>query len=166
MIPQLCTMAYSFKNKNAGKALSPDEALVKMENFCAYRERCSQEVRQKIKTLGIDGETARQVFETLQSDGYVDDERFARAFTGGKFRVNRWGRVRIRLELQRRGIAAGLIETALGEIDEQEYRAVLQERLAKKRLHYQASADPQGRAKAAAALVRAGFEPELVFNYI
>ncbi|MCB0533271.1 MAG: RecX family transcriptional regulator [Lewinellaceae bacterium] len=159
-------MAYFSKQKGNAKALTPDEALVKMENYCAYRERCWQEVDQKIKTLGITSEIAGEIRRVLQEDGYVDDARFARAFAGGKFRVNRWGRVRIRLELQRRGISPGDIESALEDIDEQEYRLVLQERLMKKRVQYQADTDPQGRAKAAAALIRSGFEPELVFRHL
>lgn len=159
-------MAFFSKQKGNAKALTPDEALVKMENYCAYRERCWQEVDQKIKTLGITAEIAGEIRFVLQEEGYVDDARFARAFAGGKFRVNRWGRVRIRLELQRRGIAPALVESALEEIDEQEYRSVLQERLMKKRTQYQANTDPNGRAKAAAALIRAGFEPELVFMYL
>ncbi|MEZ4941045.1 MAG: regulatory protein RecX [Saprospiraceae bacterium] len=159
-------MAYFSKRKGSAKALTPDEALVKMENYCAYRERCWQEVDQKMKTLGVSAEIAGEIRHALQEQGYVDDARFARAFAGGKFRVNRWGRVRIRLELQRRRITSGLIESALEDIDEQEYRSVLQERLVKKLEQYQAAADSQGRTKAAAALIRSGFEPELVFLYL
>lgn len=156
-------MAYSFKKK-PDKPLTPDEALAKMENFCAYRERCPQEVQLKMKTLGISGEIARQIYQVLESDGYVDELRFARAFAGGKFRLNHWGRVRIRLELQRRGIASKFIELALQEIDEAEYQDLLQKLLAKKQQQYQADSDPLGNRKAAASLIRAGFEPDLVFN--
>ncbi|MFN0015870.1 MAG: regulatory protein RecX, partial [Saprospiraceae bacterium] len=144
--------------------ITPDEALARMENFCAYRERCPQEVRRKMAELEITEETARQVWQVLEADGYVDEERFARAFAGGKFRINQWGRVRIRLELRQRGIAPAVIEQALAEIDEEAYLAVLKSLLEKRQLYY--SGDPNSWAKSAAALVRAGFEPELVFRFL
>mgnify|MGYP002625367609 CR=1 FL=1 len=146
------------------KELTPDQALAKMEHYCGYRERCPQEVRQKMARLGVKGETAEQIYRVLEGEGYINEARFARAFASGKFRVNRWGRIRIRLELQRRAIAPGLIEAALAEIDEQEYFNVLQELLAKKLKQYRAGKDPLANRKAAAALIRAGFEPELVFQ--
>lgn len=135
-----------------------------MENFCAYRERCPQEVRRKMTELGIAGETAEQIWQVLESDGYINEERFAHAFARGKFRVNQWGRVRIRLELLHRAIPPAVVEQALEAIDEGEYLAVLQELLQKRSQRYEG--DPHVRAKSAAALVRAGFEPELVFRYM
>ncbi|MEQ1745794.1 MAG: regulatory protein RecX [Saprospiraceae bacterium] len=143
--------------------ITPDEALAKMESFCAYRERCPQEVRRKMSELGITGEPAKQVWQVLEADGYVDEGRFARAFARGKFRINQWGRVRIRLELQQRGIVPEAIEQALREeIDEEEYVSLLKNLLEKRQKHY--GSDPHARAKSAAALIRAGFESELVFR--
>lgn len=144
--------------------LTPDEALVRLENFCAYRERCPREVRRKMTELNLEGETAEQVWQVLVGDGYVDEERFALAFAGGKFRTNHWGRVRIRLELQQRAIPPHLIQRGLEAIDEAEYLAVLQELLTKKYKQYRS--DPNARAKVATSLIRAGFEPELVFQQL
>ncbi|MBK6929846.1 MAG: RecX family transcriptional regulator [Saprospirales bacterium] len=159
-------MAFNHQSKRPAKALTPDEALARMESYCAYRDRCAREVRQKMKELGIRGDTAEQIYQVLENEGYVNEARFALAFAGGKFRVNRWGRVRIRLELQQRDVAPPLIRQALDSIDEAEYQTVLVELLEKKRQQYQVGTDPNGRSKAAAALIRAGFEPELVFQYL
>lgn len=148
--------------KQPAKPLTTDEALAKMENYCAYRERCPQEVHRKMAELGLEGETAEQIWQVLMGEGFVNEERFARAFAGGKFRVNHWGRVRIRLELRQRAIASELILQALETIDETEYLTVLQDILEKKRRQYRS--DPNARAKIAAALIRSGFEPELVFQ--
>ncbi len=159
-------MAYFSKNKQTPQPLTPDEALAKIEHFCAYRERCPQEVHRKMTQLGVRADVAEQIYAVLESDGFVNETRFAQAFAGGKFRINRWGRVRIRLELQQRDISAGQIEAALHTIDELEYRQVLQELLEKKRQQYQDGNDPNARIKTAAALIRAGYEPELVFKYL
>ncbi len=114
--------------------------------------------------LGLDSALAEQIYAVLESEGFVDEARFAYAFAGGKFRVNRWGRVRIRLELQRRAISTGSIETALASIDEREYRRVLAELVRKKKEQYRTDPEYLQRNKTMAALVRAGFEPELVFE--
>lgn len=153
-------------HKLPDKALTPDEALAKIEHFCAYRERCPQEVQRKIATFGLQPEIAEQIYSLLEGEGYVNETRFAEAYAGGKFRVNRWGRVRIRLELQRRDISPAIIEAALASINTTEYTRVLKDLLKKKRQQYRHEPDFQQRNKAAAALIRAGFEPELVFQHL
>lgn len=157
-------MAFRNKPRNSGKPLTPDEALAKLEHFCAYRERCPKEVRAKLAELGLKGGDAEQIFEVLREDGFFNEERFALAFAGGKFRVNHWGRVRIRLELRTRDIAPDVIQRALDSIDEQEYLKLIKQLLEKKRRQYEG--DEHAREKSAASLIRAGFEQELVFRYL
>ena len=154
----------AFPSKRSGKPLTPDEALAKLEHYCAYRERCPKEVRTKLAELGMRGQEAEQIFEVLHNDGFFNEGRFALAFAGGKFRINHWGRVRIRLELRMRGIAPDVIQQALASIDEEEYLALLKQLLEKKRRQYES--DDHMREKTAAALIRSGFEPELVFQYL
>lgn len=153
-----------FKSKRPDKPITPDDALAKLEHFCAYRERCPKEVRTKLAELGMQGPTAEQIFTVLRDDGFFNEERFALAFAGGKFRMNHWGRVRIRLELRTRGIAPNLIQQALDSIGEAEYVALLKQLIEKKRRQY--DKDDHAREKTAAALIRAGFEQELVFLYL
>jgi regulatory protein len=143
--------------------LSEDEALAKLEHFCAYRERCPQEVKQKMQELRLDAATSAQLYQLLEAEGFFNEKRFAEVFVRSKFRSNHWGRIRIRLELQMRDIDPDIREVALYEqIDEEEYAAYIKTALAKKLAQY--GNDPQARTKAAAALVRAGFEPNLVFS--
>jgi len=144
--------------------LTTDEALAKLEYFCAYRERCPKEVRAKLALLGVPRKDAEQIFEVLQTDGFFNEERFAMAYAGGKFRINHWGRVRIRIELRMRNIAPDLIEKAIDSIDETAYIDLLQQLFDKKRRHYEG--EEHARDKTAAALIRAGFEPEMVFAIV
>ena len=146
--------------------LTPDEILAKLEYFCAYQERCPQEVRRKLTELGAHGEVAEQIYSVLENDAFFDEARFAEAYAGGKFRVNQWGRVRIRLELRRRDIAPDAIRQALDSIGEEEYLSVLQKQIAKKKEKWPAPNDCAAKAKTEAALIRAGYEPELVFRYL
>ena len=143
---------------------TPDEALQKMERFCAYRERCPKEVRTKLAEFGLSQTDATQIFEVLREDKFFNEERFAMAFAGGKFRYNSWGRVRIRQELRMREISPALVNLALDSIDQTEYETLLQKLLDKKRLQY--ADDDNAREKAAASLIRAGFEMDLVFRFL
>ena len=153
-------------SRQVEKIWTADELLAKMEHFCAYRERCPQEVRRKLMELGARGETAEQIYSVLEADGFFNEARFAQAFAGGKFRVNQWGRVRIRLELRQRGISPGIIGEAMETIGEEEYLGVLQRLIEKRRQHWPSPHDAGAKSKTAAALIRAGYEPELVFRYL
>ena len=152
----------AFQKKRPAQPLTADEALVKLESFCAYRERCPKEVRSRLAELGVRGEMADQIFEVLREDGFFNEERFAVAFAGGKFRMNHWGRVRIRLELRMRDIAPDILQHALDSIDEAEYLDTLRQLAEKKRAHY--ADDDNPREKTIAALLRSGFEQDLVFK--
>ena len=146
------------------KPVSPDEALQKMERFCAYRERCPKEVRNKLAEMGLSRADSEQIFQVLQDDNFFNEARFAMSFAGGKFRYNSWGRIRIRQELKMRSIASEFIDQALNAIDQNEYEALIRKLLDKKRLQY--SADHNAREKTAASLIRAGFEMDLVFRFL
>ncbi len=144
--------------------LTPDEALQKMERFCAYRERCPKEVRSKLAEFGLSRADAEQIYQVLEEDKFFNEARFAMAFAGGKFRYNYWGRVRIRQELKMRSISPELIAQALDSIDQEEYEALIHKLLDKKREQY--AGDDNAREKTAASLIRAGFEMDLVFRFL
>ena len=143
---------------------SHDLCLRKMENFCAYRERCAKEVWAKLAELGAIGEDAQQIFQVLRTDNFFDERRFALAYAGCKFRNNHWGRVRIRMELQMRNVPVNIIHQALNAIEAEEYETLLQKLIQKKWTQF--AGDDRARDKTAAALIRTGFEHELVFKYL
>lgn len=151
-----------FQKKRSTQPITPDDALAKMEGYCSYRERSPQEVRSKISELGIKGDNADQIFQVLTDDGYVNEKRFALAFAGGKFRINHWGRVRIRMELRQHQVASALINEALESIDEEEYLGALESMIRKKLAGYEG--DDHANVKAMASMVRAGFEQHLVMD--
>lgn len=156
-------MAFSRKSRSlSAPPLTPDQALEKLEHFCAYRERCPQEVRDKMRELRLSEEMSEQLFQVLQEERFFEEERFTESFVRSKFRGNHWGKVRLRMELKMRRIDPEIMEQALANIDEEAYLELIQELLTKKIRQW--ADDPQGRQKAAAAVIRAGFEPDLVFQ--
>ena len=110
--------------KQNGRA-TPDQARKKAEKYCAYQDRCHQEVKRKLYDLGLYGEDVDQVMAKLIEDKFLDEERFARSYARGKFRMKRWGKQRIERELKSRRVSAYCIKKGLSEIDEEEYQATL-----------------------------------------
>ncbi|MCB0525792.1 MAG: regulatory protein RecX [Saprospiraceae bacterium] len=156
---------YSKRKKGlVPQKLTPDQLLIRLQQYCAYRERCPKEIRSKLKDLGADTEIARQIMQVLEGDNFFNEKRFALAYAGGKFRVNNWGKVRIRLELKMREIDPDLIEEALDSIEMEDYEATLSKLIERKLSQY--ANDPKAREKSAASLIRAGFEPALVFKML
>ena len=97
--------------------------LQKIRHYCSYQERCIREVEQKLKDLTVQRGKIPGIINELQKEGYLDEERFAKVFAGGKFRLNKWGRRKIEFEMKIRGIPELMIQEGMTEIDEKEYYA-------------------------------------------
>lgn len=109
------------------------QALQKIGKYCAYQDRCHAEVRKKLREMGAPWEEAEEILVQLILDGFLDEERFAKAFARGKFRNNGWGKIKIRLELKAREINEKVIAKALQtEIDPQVYQAAVLDMARKK----------------------------------
>lgn len=160
---------FNFEQKlenNKNIRLTPEQALLKAANFCAYQERCHQEVNEKLKEWGIWGEDASELIIKLIELNYLNEERFAKAFAGGKFRVKQWGRVKIKLELKYRDISDYCIRSALAEIDKKDYEATLLELLDKKWAETKGPHLLNRRAKVARYVIAKGFEQQLVWELL
>ena len=106
---------------NTHQTYTVDEAKAKLEAYCAYQERCYKEVREKLWQLKIFPEAQDVILQHLSKHNYLNETRFAQAYTRGKFRVKKWGRVRITRELKQRDISAYNIKMGLKEIPESDY---------------------------------------------
>ena len=138
----------------------------RIRKFCSYRERCTSEVMHELAGWGIRGDAADKLLEELRKEGYLDDVRFARTFAGSKFRINGWGRIRIRMELASRRIPEELIAVGLGEIPDEEYAAALEEILEKKSREIKGEKKWTVRQKLFNFATGRGFEPPLVIEAI
>ena len=112
--------------------LNPTQALAKAESYCAYQERSQQEVRDKLYQWGLWSEAVEEIISKLINANYLNEERFAKAFAGGKFRIKKWGRIKIKLELKRKRVSDYCIKQALKEIDETAYLQTIQKVLEEK----------------------------------
>jgi regulatory protein len=108
------------------KYFSKEETLQKAKQYCAYQERSHQEVKEKLYGFGLYKNDVEELMSLLIEENYLNEERFAIAFAGGKFRIKQWGKVKIKYELQQKKVSAYCIKKALAEIDEADYEKCLQ----------------------------------------
>lgn len=97
------------------------EATKRMEHYCAYQDRCHQEVGRKLKDMNMIQEASNQIILHLLDNDFLNESRFAQSYVRGKFRIKKWGKIRISQELKRRNISTYNITLGLKEIPEDEY---------------------------------------------
>lgn len=103
------------------KTYTLQEATRKMEHYCAYQERCHLEVKQKLITMKMIPEIIDVITVHLIEHNFLNEERFAKAFVRGKFRIKHWGKGRLSFELKKKDIGKVNIIRALAEIEDEEY---------------------------------------------
>lgn len=145
---------------------SKEDALKKLQRYCAYQDRYHQEVRNKLLHLGIYGDDLEEIMAELISDGFLNEERYACSFARGKFRLKAWGRNRIVLELKKKNVSPYCIKKALKEIDESDYVEKLKLVLEKKAAQLSESDPWKKRNKVAQYAISRGFESHLVFELV
>ncbi len=146
------------------KRTDPATALQKAQNFCAYRERCQQEVRTKLYEWGLYPKEVEQIITELISENFINEERFAKAYTSGKLRIKNWGRNKIKMMLKQLSVSDYSIKKALQEIDEDEYLEILKKTIDKKAKSINEKNEYKRKNKIAAYAIGKGFEGELVWE--
>lgn len=114
------------------KFWSAEEAPILIRRYCALQERCHSEVRTKLLNHGIYGDLLDEIISGLIVENYLDEERFAKLFAGGKFRIKKWGKNKIIKELKQKQVSEYSIREALKEIDDETYLNTLQDLASKK----------------------------------
>lgn len=141
---------------------SLEEAKVKAIKYCAYQERCHKEVTNKLYEMGLHKSDVDEVLLHLLEQNFLDEERFARAFAGGKFRVKHWGRRKIIYELKGKGINNKLIQTALEEIDDEAYQKTIRTLMEKKNRSISVQNMYIRKGKITDYLLQKGYETEII----
>lgn len=148
------------------KQLSEPEALNKAAAYCTLCERCILEVRNKLTAWGIENAAQQRIIERLESEGFINEERYCRAFVNDKIRFNHWGRIKITAALREKRVAKESIADAIEQIDEEEYSNVLKEVIAGKRKELKGKEDYQTQQKILRFAASRGFEPSLIMKII
>lgn len=108
------------------------EALEKLKKWCAYQERSHTDAKRKLYQLRVSALDADAVIAALVEENYLNEERFALAFAGGKFRIKGWGKQKIKMELKKHGVSEYCIKKALKTLEEEDYEKKLSALINKK----------------------------------
>lgn len=145
------------------RPLTFEEICGKVVRYCSYQERSLNEIRLKLRTLGCPRDREDELIEFLEQEGYYDNERYARAFVRGKFRMKGWGKLKLKAALFQKGIDAPLIDLALEEeIEWEEYLETAKKAFMKKRAFLLESNKDKKRDKLFAYMVSRGFEGKVI----
>jgi len=144
------------------KHLTKEQALQKLKHFCAYQERSHSDVKEKLYKLGVWKKDHDEIITALIEEEYLNEERYAIAFAGGKFRIKNWGRVKIKYALKQKGVSEYCIKKALKQIDETEYKKILNKLAKEKYASLKADQFIVRKKKTMDYLMMKGFEMQLV----
>ncbi len=146
--------------------MTKEDALKKIKSYCSYQERSHKEVKDKIYSYGLFKADTEEILAKLIEENYLNEERFARQFAGGKFRMNHWGRKKIVYELQQKGVNKVNIKLGLKEIDDKEYLVTLEKLGKKKWNELRGQQYLAKQAKTYAYLLQKGYEQDLIRSVI
>ncbi len=153
---------YLYYMKSKKLTYTVEEFLKKMENYCVYQDRCHQEVEKKLKETHLIPEAREKILLHLMEHDFLNEERFARSFARGKFRIKKWGKQRIIRELKMREISEYIIRQALKEIGDDEYLETLNELVEKQIVMVKETNSFKKRKKIFDYLYRRGYETGLI----
>ncbi|MDE6276818.1 MAG: RecX family transcriptional regulator [Muribaculaceae bacterium] len=145
------------------KPITPEKALLRLEERCARSEMCEHEALERMARWGLPASDAIQVLRSLTSRKFIDNERFAAAFVRDKYRFQRWGRRKIAYALALKKIPRSIIGPAMEQIDDSEYREILSALIAARaRTLGEGARTYEGRTKLFRMAASRGYESDLI----
>ncbi len=145
------------------KVYSIKEGRTKAMKYCAYQERTQQQVRDKLYEWGLYGDEVEEVISYLITENFLNEERFAKSYASGHFRMKKWGKIKIKQGLEQKKLSAYCIKKGMQEIDSSEYIETLNELLDKKYHTLKDSNIYIRKQKAVKHLLQKGYEADLVW---
>jgi len=137
--------------------LTFEQSYRKAADYCAAQEHCVSEMIQKLKQWGFDNSSIYKISKKLIEEDFINEKRFALAYARGKFRNNKWGKVKIVAELMSRHIPESLIYESLEQIEDEEYDDTIQQ-LAEKKSKQLGDDNNENQQKIIRYLASKGFE--------
>lgn len=151
---------------NVKPSLTPDQAWPKIKHFCAYRERCHFEVKEKLFSMKLYKKDVEILLSRLIEENYLNEERFAVQFVGGHFRQKKWGKQKIVYALRQKKVNEIIIKIALKEILGADYIASLQKLALAKWKSLKGDKLISRQAKTRAYLLQKGYEGLMIQQVI
>ena len=151
--------------KNSVPSYTLEEAKEKLERYCAYQERSHKQVEDQLYKMRMIPEAQEVIITHLIQHNFLNESRFAQAFSRGKFRIKKWGKKRITQELKRHGVSAYNIKLGLAQIEPESYRETFEGLFAKKLNELSSERDiRKKKRKLFDYLAYRGWETEMIYE--
>lgn len=134
--------------------------------YLGYRARSVHEVRTYLAQQGWDAAICEEVIQECVQQGYLNDQTFAKTWVEERGKQKGFGKLRLKHELARKGIAADDIETALQHIDEEEERQKAFELAERRYLRIQALPWPTIERRIGQYLLHKGYSTEIAYSVL
>jgi regulatory protein len=142
------------------------EVVSHMAALCSRSEQCSPDIRKKIIAGGLSEIEAAEVINYLKQEKYIDDERYVKAYVAEKFRINKWGRIKMKYYLRMKGLSDDIIEAGMEALDEKKYVDLLQKTMKEKARKIKNKNKFEKMGQIIRYTQGRGFEPELIHRYM
>lgn len=148
------------------KVFTRQQALLKAMSFCAYQERSQHELRNKLYEWGLHSTDVENIISEMIENNFLNEERFALAYTLGKFRIKGWGKIKIKQGLKLKRVPEKLIQKSLNQIEDDAYLKTLSDLLAKKSALVDEKNSYKRRYKLSQYAASRGFESDLISDLL
>jgi len=138
----------------------------RIRHYCTVMDRCQYQVIIKLKSYGVSDTLADEILIELIQNKYLDEERFARSFCSGKFKIKRWGRKKIAFELSKLKVPKSCVLLGMSEIDDVDYEDVIRHLANKKMAMLKGKNTFIRKKKVVDYLIRKGYESDLVWSFV
>jgi len=142
------------------------EALAKLESLCSLQEKCSYDILNKLNKWGIVETDQQKILDILKKEKFLDDVRYASLFVTEKLKLNKWGREKIRFELTKKRIDKDIIDSALSDIDDNDYQNILRGLLIKKKKEIKYSTPFELKGKLINYGIQRGYKYDHVYKLV
>ncbi len=142
------------------------EVYTKMAQLCSRSEQCSADIRKKIIAYEIKDELVEEIIAKLKTEKFLDDERYVKAYVSDKFRLNKWGKIKMRYYLKAKGLSNNVIENGFKEINEEQYKKVLISTMKEKAKTIKSTDKFDKMGQIIRFAQNRGFEPEMIHRYL
>lgn len=141
-------------------------ALQRAAALCSSQEQCSSHIREKLNSWKVSEEDAAKIIGFLQEEKFLDDARFATFYVRDKYRLNGWGKIKLMHMLRQKEISQDLIQEALCQIDQEEYRQTCERLISAKSATLKESNQFKRKGKLFRYAAQRGFESDLIHQIL
>jgi regulatory protein len=152
--------------KNALRQLTYEQALTRVTSLCSASEYCIHDINEKLYRWGISNTDSERIIDYLLDEKYIDEARYAQAYTNDKLRFSHWGRIKIKSMLRMKHISDRDINNAFDNISEEEYESILRDIIKGKAKSEGDAEDYASRAKIIRFALQRGFEMGEITKFI